>query len=174
MSSVAVLAVVASVVFLGTATASVAVLVAAKSRANAGADAAALAAAPLTFPSLGGERSPIAEASRLALANAARLVRCRCPVDPSWVARTVDVEVGVVVSVPLFGEIVVRSTASAEFDPVAWRFGGPTGTRAQRGALSTPATWYASSSSRVSLSRRAAARASSLSRCFSRVAFASA
>ena len=123
VSSVALVAVVAAVIFLGTATASVAVLVAAKSRANAGADAAALAAAPLTFPPLGGGRSPVAEASRLARANTARLVRCRCPVDPSWLARTVDVEVGVAVSVPLFGEMVVRSIASAEFDPMAWRFG---------------------------------------------------
>lgn len=105
------------------ATADAGRLMVARATAQTAADAAALAAAPATFRPAG--RSPDEEASALARANEARLVSCRCPVDPAWQARTVTVRVVVDVPVGLLGVGSVPAMAAAEFDPTVWLRGEP-------------------------------------------------
>ena len=61
---------------------------AARLQASAAADAAALAAAPVTFRRFGSAGTPIDEAARFAVANGARLVTCRCPVDRPAASRS--------------------------------------------------------------------------------------
>ena len=78
------------------------------------ADAAALAAAPATF--LG---SPVEEASRMAAANGSQLVSCICSVDRSFGARTVEVRTETRVQIPVLGDVAIRATSRAEFDPMA-------------------------------------------------------
>lgn len=87
--------------------------------AASAADAAALASAPVTFRPFGAEGSPKSEAARFAVANGATLVACTCPVDRSWAARTVTVTVSQAVELPVVGEIVVKATSRAIFDPSA-------------------------------------------------------
>lgn len=89
-------------------------LVAAQTQATVAADAAALAAAPLTFL----EGDAAAEAALFAGANGSRLVRCRCRDDPSFAPRVVTVEVATEVDLPVFGDVVVRARAAAEFAPL--------------------------------------------------------
>ena len=88
-------------------------------RAAAAADAAALAAAPVTFRPFGATGSPAEEARRLATANGSVLVSCRCPIDRSWLPRTVEVAVEQRVALLGIGSIVTRATSRAEFDPGA-------------------------------------------------------
>lgn len=95
-------------------------LLSARWQAQAAADAAALAAAPLTFPPAAGGRSPIGEAARLAAANGAGLVSCRCPVDSRWEPRVVRVRVTIRRRLPLVGGRFVMAESSAEFDPRRW------------------------------------------------------
>lgn len=90
---------------------------AAQLQASAAADAAALAAAPVTFSPFGSAGSPVGEAARFASANGARLVSCRCPVDPSWARREVEVVVGVQVELIVFGAIEAQARSLAEFVP---------------------------------------------------------
>ncbi|GMR02700.1 MAG: hypothetical protein BMS9Abin20_1046 [Acidimicrobiia bacterium] len=93
--------------------------VAAYAKAAAAADAAALAAAPVTFRPFGATGTPTEEAARFARANGARLVTCRCRVDRSWDTRTVDVTVARTVSVIGIGDVTVRATSRATFEPAA-------------------------------------------------------
>ncbi len=104
---------VAFVVFAGLLGLGAGRLLAAHGQAQLAADAAALAAAPATYA--GG--TPWVIAARLAGANGARLTSCRCPVDPTPVARTVWVAVAAEVDAGLLGIIEVEATAGAEFVP---------------------------------------------------------
>lgn len=83
------------------------------------ADAAALAAAPVTFRDFGAVAGPGAEAARLAAANGAVLTRCRCPIDRSWNARTVTVDVERVLRLPIIGIVTVSAVSRATFEPTA-------------------------------------------------------
>ena len=83
-------------------------------KALAAADAAALAAAPLTI-----DGNPVAEATRFAQLNQARLVSCKCPVDPSPIVRWVTVVVEIPVDTWIIPARVVTAVANAEFDPLA-------------------------------------------------------
>jgi secretion/DNA translocation related TadE-like protein len=96
---------------------------AARSHVQMAADAAALAAAPVTFRPFGSQGNPAAEATRLAAANGGRLVRCTCPINPSWANRTVYVEVVQEVNLIVLGRREVRAVAAAEFAPVELLFG---------------------------------------------------
>jgi hypothetical protein len=87
------------------------------------ADAAALAAAPLTFAGFGAASSPEVEAERYARLNGASLVSCRCPFDPSWSTRTVEVVVTAPVELALFGRRELRAVGRAEFTPI-WLYSG--------------------------------------------------
>lgn len=89
-----------------------------RSRLQAAADAAALAAAPVTFRPFGSAGDPTAEAARFAQANGGRLIRCHCPIDPSWEARIVEVEVGEEINLIGLGRREIRTKAAAEFVPV--------------------------------------------------------
>ena len=86
-------------------------------KAAAGADAAALAAAPVTFRPFGARGSPRSEAAAFAAANGSRLTSCRCPVNRSWVTRSVDVTVARTVSILGIGEVTVKASSRATFDP---------------------------------------------------------
>ncbi len=92
---------------------------AARAQAVAAADAAALAAAPVTFRPFGARGSPVAEASRFASANGARLVSCGCSVDRSLARREVEVLVVVPVRLLMLGAHTVRASGRAEFAPAA-------------------------------------------------------
>ena len=92
-------------------------IVTARSRAVAAADAAALAAAPMTFPPIAGDRWPVNEASTLARANGARLVSCVCFRLATFEPRQVEVTVAVSVDLPLLGLRWVRASSAAEFVP---------------------------------------------------------
>lgn len=87
-------------------------------RAQSAADAAALAAAPATFRSFGGSGSPSGEAASVAAANGASLVRCDCPSDASYAARTVVVEVAVEADILVIGSRTITASAAAEFAPL--------------------------------------------------------
>ena len=92
-------------------------IVTARSRAIAAADAAALAAAPMTFPPVAGNRSPVDEALALAEANGARLVSCVCSLLATFEPRQVEVTVAVSVDLPLLGLRWVHASSAAEFVP---------------------------------------------------------
>jgi hypothetical protein len=109
----------AVVVLLIVAVGAVGVGVGAYTKAAGAADAAALAAAPVTFLPFGARGSPSNEAARLASANGARLVACRCPIDRSWNTRTVVVTVARSVSVFGIGSVTVTATSRATFEPAA-------------------------------------------------------
>jgi hypothetical protein len=87
--------------------------------AASAADAAALASAPVTFRPFGATGSPRDEAARFARANGARLVRCVCPIDRSWAARTVSITVSRDITLPVIGELSVTAASRAVFDPSA-------------------------------------------------------
>ena len=112
-------ALVAISVVLALLVADVSRLMEARARLTTSADAAALAAAPVTFSPFGGRGSSHAEASTIAAANGAYLLRCDCEVDRSWSARTVVVMVGMVVDLPLLGQRELTAVAAAEFRPTA-------------------------------------------------------
>ncbi len=97
----------------------VARVAAVRAQVMAAADAAALAAAPVTFSAFGTSGDPSREAARVAAANGARLVECRCPIDRSWDERTVTATVVATAPLALLGSREVRAIASAEFRPVA-------------------------------------------------------
>jgi hypothetical protein len=92
-------------------------LLAARTAAQAAADAAALAAAPLTFLSLPGAGSPVEAANRIAGANGAHLIRCTCPIDPSFSPRVIEVDVEARATMPIIGNVAIPATARAEFRP---------------------------------------------------------
>lgn len=113
-STILALTLVSVLILVAAGLAGVGRLLAAHVQATAAADAAALAAAPLTF--LGGD--PAAEAAAYAARNGARLIRCRCEVDPSFDKRVAAVEVIDQVRLPFWGDVTVRGRAAAEFDPL--------------------------------------------------------
>jgi len=115
--SLLMLAVGAMTVVLAVLIADIGGFLAAHLQASAAADAAALAAAPVTFRPFGSAGSPAGEAARFASANGARLVSCRCPVDPSWARREVEVVVGVPVELIVFGVIEAQARSLADFVP---------------------------------------------------------
>jgi hypothetical protein len=91
----------------------------ARLQAAAAADAAALAAAPATFGPPGSRTDPSVRAARTAASNGARLVACRCRMDPSWALRRVEVMVSRDVTLILFGSHEVAVSSAAEFEPAA-------------------------------------------------------
>jgi len=117
-ASVLILGVVGLMVVLGLMLATAGHYLSVRSEVQAAADAAALAAAPVTFRPFGTEANPAAEAARFAAANGARLVRCFCPIDRTWVARIVEVEVVRDINLIGLGRREVRAMAAAEFVPV--------------------------------------------------------
>jgi uncharacterized membrane protein len=96
----------------------VARVAATRAQLGAAADAAALAAAPATFADFGGGSDPERAAGELAAANDVRLVACRCPIDRTWAARTVQVVVARDVPLLLLGTRHLEASAAAEFSPV--------------------------------------------------------
>lgn len=93
--------------------------IAAYAQASNAADAAALAAAPVTFRPFGATGGPSSEADRFARMNGARLVRCSCPLDGSWNARTVEVVVVRVIALPVVGSVRIPAMSRATFEPAA-------------------------------------------------------
>jgi hypothetical protein len=89
----------------------------ARVEAAAAADAAALAAAPVTFLPFGASGGPAEEAARFAALNGAELISCVCPIDRSWEARTVSVEVARAVGLGPFGTLRITARSRAEFVP---------------------------------------------------------
>lgn len=112
-------AAIAILAVLAVATASLGVAYSARAQAQGAADAAALAAAVATYPG-SGRPGPVTEAGRVAAHNDARLVSCKCPIDPTLSVRTVTVVAAVDVTVPVFGDLAVTGVARAEFDPRRW------------------------------------------------------
>jgi secretion/DNA translocation related TadE-like protein len=112
-------AVAALVMLLTVALAAVAGVHSARQRATTAADAAALAAAPVTFLPFGAAGTPTDEAGRFARLNGASLISCRCAIDRSFEARTVEVRVRTRVDAPLLGAISVEAIGRAEFAPAA-------------------------------------------------------
>jgi secretion/DNA translocation related TadE-like protein len=92
-------------------------IVSGRARAVTAADAAALAAAVYTFPPAGGNVSPARAAAMMAQANAARVSACRCSLDSSLQARTVEVAVETRVRVVLLGEVSLVAISRAEYVP---------------------------------------------------------
>jgi secretion/DNA translocation related TadE-like protein len=115
--SVLTVAVMALVVFVGLAVLGAAQVITARARATTAADAAALAAAPTTFPPLAVGGSPMAEALRVAEANGARLVSCRCSQVATFEPRQVEVTVVFPVDLPVLGRRWVEASSAAEFVP---------------------------------------------------------
>lgn len=118
-ASIAVTAIVLVVAVLSFAVAGLGSVFAAAAKASNGADAIALGVAVATYPEAS-DRSPDMVASDLARRNEVRLVSCGCQVDHRLTVRNVEVEVSVVVDLPIFGPIDVRRRARAEFDPRRW------------------------------------------------------
>jgi secretion/DNA translocation related TadE-like protein len=115
--SVLTIGVMALVVFVGLAVLGAAQVITARARATTAADAAALAAAPTTFPPLAVGGSPMAEALRVAEANGARLVSCRCSQVATFEPRQVEVTVVFPVDLPVLGRRWVEASSAAEFVP---------------------------------------------------------
>lgn len=88
-------------------------------RAVTAAEAAALAAAPVTFRPFGAQGSALDEATTVALANEAKLIRCTCAQNATWATRIVRVEVEVTIDVLIFGDVTINRHARAEFAPTA-------------------------------------------------------
>ncbi|HJQ76687.1 MAG TPA: Rv3654c family TadE-like protein [Acidimicrobiia bacterium] len=94
-------------------------LYAARAQAQAAADAGALAAAVATYPPAG-DGEPTARARSVVEANGAFLLGCSCARDGRLTVRVVEVVAGVRARVPVFGEVTVRGSSRAEFDPIRW------------------------------------------------------
>lgn len=112
------ISVVLLIAVLTVAVANLALVVGGRIQATIAADAAALAAAPLTFHRQGAAPTPFDEAALFAASNGATLISCRCPVDPSWSPRTVEVDVVTEIDLLFIGAISVRASSAAEFRPV--------------------------------------------------------
>lgn len=114
--AIAVLAalVVGLVLVMGVALLDVTAVLSARTRAQTAADAAALAAAPATFhPGVTAREA----ARRMAEANGARLVWCRCRSDHRPLPRIVSVATEVVARLWMWEDIGVRGLSRAEFVP---------------------------------------------------------
>lgn len=110
---------VAIVAVLSISVAGLGALYAARTQAQVAADAASLAAAVATYPPAS-DQAPQAAASDIAHRNDAVVMTCRCLRDASLSVRTVEVVTGVRVDVPVFGEMTVKASSRAEFDPGRW------------------------------------------------------
>ena len=108
------IAVAGVLLMIGIAVLDISAVVSARTRSQTAADAAALAAAPATFTLAS---SPLQAAKRMAEANGARLVWCRCRVDRRPEVRTVTVETAVVARLWLWKEVTVFAQSRAEFIP---------------------------------------------------------
>lgn len=108
------IAVAGVLLMIGIAVLDVSAVISARTRSQTAADAAALAAAPATF-SL--ESPPRVAAARMAEANGARLVWCRCRTDRRPTARTVTVRTAAVARLWLWEEVTVFAQSRAEFIP---------------------------------------------------------
>lgn len=108
------IAVAGVLLMIGIAVLDVSAVVSARTRSQTAADAAALAAAPATF-SLASP--PRVAAARMAEANGARLVWCRCRTDRRPMARTVTVKTATVARLWLWEEVRVFAHSRAEFIP---------------------------------------------------------
>lgn len=117
--TVAMTGIVAMVAVAAIAVAALGTIYAGRAQAVAAADAAALAAAVATYPPAA-DTSPMESALAIARRNGAVLIDCRCPRNDELTARTVEVITGITVEVPVFGEVLIRGSARAEFDPVRW------------------------------------------------------
>lgn len=118
-SAVLMAAAIAIIAVLVAAVAGLGSLYAARVQAQTAADAASLAAAVATYPPAS-DRLPEASAKGAARSNGAVLLRCRCTRDSRFSVRTVEVTTGVTLNVPVFGELIVRASSRAEFDPGRW------------------------------------------------------
>ena len=107
----------AFVLLLAVALGAVGTYLNARVQVSAAADAAALAAAPITFLPFGAEGTPTDEAARFALLNGTDLDSCRCPINRSWDARTVRVQVSKIITLWPVGRIRVTAVSRAEFVP---------------------------------------------------------
>ena len=107
-------AVVGVLLMIGVAVLDISAVVSARTRSQTAADAAALAAAPATFTLAS---SPQQAATRMAEANGARLVWCKCRIDRRPKVRTVTVETAVVARLWLWEEVTVFAKSRAEFTP---------------------------------------------------------
>ena len=110
------------------AVAALGALYAARAQAGNAADAAALAAAVATYPAAA-PLHPRDAAGAAARDNGAALFGCVCPTDSSLRSRTVTVTTAVRADVPIFGEVTVRVSSRAEFDPIRWLGGWRTAQR---------------------------------------------
>jgi secretion/DNA translocation related TadE-like protein len=118
-TSLVVVALVAVVATLSVAVAALGTVYAARARAQTAADAGALAAAVATFPPAG-PGDPVAVSGRVVADNGATLIACECPRSGGLAVRVVTVVAAVEVVVPVFGEVTVRGSSRAEFDPRRW------------------------------------------------------
>lgn len=109
---------VAIICVLSVVVVSLGILGAARVAAQNAADAAALAAAPATYPPAAVD--PVGRARVAASGNGADLVSCRCRVDTSFSARATTVVTAVRTDLPLFGQVTVKASSRAEFDPALW------------------------------------------------------
>ena len=107
------------VAIVGIGSASVGLLLSGRELAATAAEAASLAAAVATYPPAS-SGAPVSVASEMAEENGARLESCRCAVDLSLRVRQVTVVTAAITEVSLFGTVVIRGSATAEFDPAAW------------------------------------------------------
>ena len=107
------------VAIVGIGSASVGLLLSGRELAATAAEAASLAAAVATYPPAS-SGAPVSVASEMAGENGARLESCLCAVDSSLRVRQVTVVTAAITEVPLFGTVVIRGSATAEFDPAAW------------------------------------------------------
>ncbi|MDE0122531.1 MAG: pilus assembly protein TadG-related protein [bacterium] len=107
-------ALVGVLLMIGVAVLDISAVVSARTRSQTAADAAALAAAPATFTLAS---SPQQAATRMAEANGARLIWCKCRIDRRPKVRTVTVETAVVARLWLWEEVTVFAQSRAEFTP---------------------------------------------------------
>nr|MDE0500807.1 pilus assembly protein TadG-related protein [bacterium] len=107
-------ALVGVLLMIGVAVLDISAVVSARTRSQTAADAAALAAAPATFTLAS---SPQQAATRMAEANGARLIWCKCRIDRRPKVRTVTVETAVVARLWLWEEVTVFAQSRAEFIP---------------------------------------------------------
>ena len=107
-------AVVGVLLMMAVAVLDIGAVISARTRSQTAADAAALAAAPATFSLAAPPRKA---AVRMAEANGARLVWCRCRVDRRPAPRTVSVRTAAVARLWLWGDVTVFAQSRAEFVP---------------------------------------------------------
>ena len=107
-------AVLGVLLMIGIAVLDISAVVSARTRSQTAADAAALAAAPATFTLASPPREA---AARMAEANGARLVWCRCRIDRRPKMRTVTVQTAVVARLWLWEKVTVFAQSRAEFIP---------------------------------------------------------